>query len=276
MYTTHTLHSVVNKALYDNDRNLLWENAGYIRELKDVFLVGQSSPIVQPFIGDAVHSLSIDSQHLTAFSRQYEPGQALCWASFTSMSDAHNFHGCDGENVIFRICCGRVGQPSQGQYFPSLVKAFSAFAAKQEVIFPPHSFLRVINVELKPGRVTVFMETIEYIDVWTLIKDQDWTNFEIWATHHPEMVDTRSLSFSMIGTVAESISRPVDKTGCVPNPFDVCMRYGADVNEFHEQQTPYTILEKKLAGAIGADRHMYEEWLSCLRHHGAMPTCSAL
>merc|ERR1712070_492428 len=149
---------------------------------------------------------------------------------------------------------------------------FSAFPAENEVIFPPHSMLRVINVDVRQSTVTVEMETAEFTDVWDLIKAQDWKSFEEWASRHPEMVDTRTRKMSMIGSIAESISRPLDSSGLIPNPFDVCMRYGADINEFHKQETPFTIIEKKHARTLGQDRHMYEEWLACLRHHGATPS----
>jgi len=263
------LYCDVNRALYDNDRDRLFRNAGYIRELRDVFLVGQMSPIVEPFIGDVVRSLTIDSHRLLALSNQYAPGQVACWASFTSTSDAHEPKGRHDGNVTCRISCSRMGPPSPGMYSPSLVKAFSASPSGHEVIFPPHCFFRVVNLELTENTLAVDMETMEFLDVWDLIRDEDWSKFEMWASRHPEMIDTRGKLSSMIGAIAESISKPLDKSGLVPNPFDVCMRYGVDINELHKKETPFAIVEKKFAGANDADRAVYEEWLSCLRQHGA-------
>merc|ERR1712196_758285 len=105
-------------------------NAGYIRGLRDVFLVGQASAIVEPFIGDVVRGLMLENHKLQDMSNIYKPGQAVCWAAFTSTSDANELKGRHDGNVVFRINCGRMGAPSPGQYFPSLVKAFSAFPAE--------------------------------------------------------------------------------------------------------------------------------------------------
>lgn len=269
MYTVNSLYCDVNRALYDNDREWLWSNAGFIRELRDVFLVGQTSPIVEPFIGDVVRSLMVDNHKLPALSNNYAPGQAVCWASFTSTSNANELKGRHDGNVIFRISCARMGPPSPGQFSPSVVKAFSAFPSEDEIIFPPHCFFRMINAELKEGTLTFEMETTEFLDVWSLIRDEDWTSFELWASRHPEMVDTRARKFSMICAVAQSISKPLDEGGGVPNPFEVCLRYGADVHELNQKDTPFAILSQKLARADSSDRPMYEDWLSFLRKNGA-------
>jgi hypothetical protein len=125
MYTVNTLYCEVNRALYENDRQLLYDNAGYIRELRDVFLVGQSSPIVEPFIGSATRSSMVESHRLQAFSAQFEAGQVHCWTSFTSTSDAKcgcldgnqlgaaqlELKGRHAGNVTFLISCGKTGPP---------------------------------------------------------------------------------------------------------------------------------------------------------------------
>jgi hypothetical protein len=146
------------------------------------------------------------------------------------------------------------------------VKAFSAFSSEDEVIFPPHCFFRVVNMETKEASLRVEMETLEFPDVWQLIREEDWTKFEVWASRNAELVDTRTRTFSMIGAIADSISKPLDKGELVPNPFEVCLRCGADVNEVSAQETPLAKLERKLAQAGSSeDIAMYTEWVSSLR-----------
>jgi len=275
------LYQDVSKALYDNDRQLLYDNAGYISELRNVFLMGQTSPIIDPFVGTAVRSLMLENRKLQAFGAQYEPGQAVCWASFTSMSDVsehigqHTLKGQHDGNVTFRISCGKMGPAPPGHLFPSVVKAFSAFPTEEEVIFPPYCLLRIVNVLLREAALVVEMETMGFDDVWDLIRNEDWSRFEMWASRNPELVNTRMRTFSMIGAVAESISKQLDKSGTVPNPFDVCVRHGADINELHRKETPLAILEKKLDRASSLDKPVFEAWSTCLRKHGATPTILA-
>jgi hypothetical protein len=269
MYMVNSLFSEVNKALYDNDRQLLWSNAGYIRELRDVFLVGQTLPIVEPFVkGIVCRSMALEEDQLQALAEQYDRGQMVCWASFTSTSDVNSSEERTDGNVIFRIHCGKMGSPMSGEYYPALVKAFSSFPTQEEVIFPPHCPLCIVNIEILEGCITVDMETMECQGVWKLIENQDWKSFSAWAACNGELVNTRLRKFSMIGAIAENISKPLVEGH--PDPFAVCLGCGADINELHHQETPLGIVESKLARASGADeKRMYQAWASRLREHGA-------
>lgn len=268
MYTVNSLYCEVNRALYDNDRQRLWDTAGYIRELRQIFLVGQISHIVAPFIGGTVvRSLSLEEDRLEAFAAQYERSQIVCWVSFTSTSRANESNSRHSGNVKLKICCGRMGVPATGQHYPGLVKAFSAFQSEEEeVIFPPHCPFRIVNVLFTEGGLTLEMETLEYPDVWELVKNEDWAKFAEWAAKNSDRIDSRRRKYSMIGTIAESISKSL--TPGVPDPFEVCLRHGADVNELHKKQTSIAILEKKLGSAVASDRKVYSDWLSSLRSRG--------
>jgi len=267
MYTVNSLYCEVNRALYDNDRQRLWDNAGYIRELRDIFVVGKTLHIVTPFIGGtALRSMNLALDELEAFAAQYERSQVVCWASFTSTSDAHVLKCRHDGNVQFHICCALMGRPEAGQHYPGLVKAFSAFPSEDEVIFPPHCPFRIVNVLFTEGGLTLEMETMEFPDMWEIIRNEDWVRFEAWASKNSGRIDCSQRKYSIIGAIAESVSKPLPSG--VPDPFEVCVRNGADVNEFHNNQTPTGMLERRLGSAIGLDRSVYSDWLSSLRARG--------
>jgi len=273
MYTVNDLYLEVNRAIYENDRARLQDYAGYIRELLGLFLVGQPDPLVAPFVGGVVvRSMILEESQLQQFSDRYLPGESVCWSAFTSTFDVSNLSKELDGNLVFQISCGKLGGPQPGQHYPVSVKAFSAFLAQNEVLFPPHCFFRIVNTRVGDGgrTFTLEMETMEATCVWELIRLEDWGAFEAWAAKNSEQMDTRVRRRSMIGTIAASISKPIAKG--TPNPIDVCVRHGVDVNEVDNErnQTALAIVEHRYAHELKAGRpQSLSAVLAALIDHGA-------
>jgi hypothetical protein len=193
-YTRETpLHRQMNLGLRTDDKKVLRKYSGYIRELRDAFAVHLPNAVVTPFSGKVYRGIRVPNPKETLAS--YVVDQEYVWPSFTSTSTSHGFSG----NVQFEIVCPELPADHQG-YAPANIKQFSAFPTEDEILFPPHMRLRVVNVQGSK----VMMETTAFPSVWQMVEHGDWDGVEKWAEMNPERIEVEGASKSLATTIAKS------------------------------------------------------------------------
>jgi len=159
----------VSRAAYTNDIFNVNVVAGYYYELREVFCGGQSSPILQPFQGIAVRSMSASAEQLRVLEETYQSGVEVCWANFTPAFNVDLLQSPVAGNVMFRIKCDVSADPARetmapesmkSWYFPASVREHSAFPEEDEIIFPPYSPMRCTCTKVVAGQLVVDLEYI--------------------------------------------------------------------------------------------------------------------
>mmetsp|Transcript_125499 Transcript_125499/g.401356 ORF Transcript_125499/g.401356 Transcript_125499/m.401356 type:complete len:842 (-) Transcript_125499:143-2668(-) len=255
-----TLYSKMNCAMYTDDAAQLRKYAPYIRELRDLFQMHHSNPdhpdqVLKPYVRDQNESPgSFDvtrRMRLTggmtkpafydAYIDKFEKGKEVCFSAFTSTSEARNGGNESFGNVVFKIHLAGPQQKHSNTYFPASVRKYSAFAAENEVVLPPHCKFRVINIE---NIDEIHLALADQPCVWQTIVQQDWRAFNEWATAHPDLLDTKNSKYSIINAVASAMKTSVHLTEA--NPLSHCIRLKANVNEQCKQtgKTPLWQLAK--------------------------------
>jgi len=195
-YTHETpLYKEMNLGLRTNDRKTLCKYAGYIRELRDAFAVHLPDAVVVPFSGQVYRGIEVPNPAETL--RSYVADQEYVWPSFTSTSASKGFSG----NVQFEIMCPQLPADHKG-YAPANVKPFSAFPTEDEILFPPHMKLRVVNVQGNK----VMMETTAFPSVWEMVEHGDWDGVAKWVEMNPDRVRVKGANKSLANTIAKSAS----------------------------------------------------------------------
>mmetsp|Transcript_125498 Transcript_125498/g.401349 ORF Transcript_125498/g.401349 Transcript_125498/m.401349 type:complete len:854 (-) Transcript_125498:100-2661(-) len=257
-----TLYSKMNCAMYTDDAAQLRKYAPYIRELRDLFQMHHSNPdhpdqVLKPYVRDQNESPgSFDvtrRMRLTggmtkpafydAYIDKFEKGKEVCFSAFTSTSEARNGGNESFGNVVFKIHLAGPQQKHSNTYFPASVRKYSAFAAENEVVLPPHSKFRVINRNIE-NIDEIHLALADQPCVWQTIVQQDWRAFKEWATAHPDLLDTKHSQYSIINAVARAMKTSVRLTEA--NPLSHCIRLKANVNEQCKQtgKTPLWQLAK--------------------------------
>merc|ERR1712232_357335 len=161
----------VSRAAYTNDAFNVNVVAGYYYELREVFCGGQSTPILQPFHGTAVRSMSASAEQLRVLEETYQSGVEVCWANFTAAFNVDLLQSPLAGNVMFRIKCGVSADPAvapesvapesmKAWYFPASVREYSAFPEEEEIIFPPYSPMRCTCTKVVAGQLVVDLEHV--------------------------------------------------------------------------------------------------------------------
>lgn len=253
-YTRSDIYTKINQALYKNEVEHLRVYGGYIRELKEVFLGGQDNPVVVPYKGDVARGGYFKSDVIQGWRKTMDRGQQLCWASFTPTCAADDFSSSGASlpgNVKFNIRCFKLGDPQSAKSYPAKVSDYSLFKQKDDIIFPPHCAFRFVNIsseeeERNTGIAIVDLETLDFPSVWQVIQDEDWNSFQKWARGNPDKIDAAKQQHSIIGAVADSITKPVDDG--IPDPISLCLDHGASPNEIDKRtgEIPIVKLAKKI------------------------------
>lgn len=223
LYSTNSVYSSMNRAMYMNDAEGLKKHAPYIRALRRVFLSGQPDPVVQPFVGRVTRCMNIPLEMV--HSDYMEVGrhrELVCWSAFTSTSVEAKGGNSGFGQVLFKL---HLSEVKDGAYAPACISQYSQYPSENEVLVPPHCMFRVINVDLEP-RVVVHME-LQQTDsplVWDLISSQDWGGVAQWIERNKGMCDTRNSKYSLIceiGAAAKGLDASVALTKCIENKANV-------------------------------------------------------
>lgn len=207
-YTRETpLYKEMNLGLRANDKTALRKYAGYIRELRDAFAVHLPDAVVTPFSGTVRRGINVPNAAEVLSS--YVIDEEYVWPSFTSTSTSAGFSG----NVQFEIVCPQIPADHEG-YAPANIKQFSAFPSEDEILFPPHMKLRVVNIQGSK----VLMETTAFPSVWEMVEQGDWDGVGQWAEMNPDRVEVKGASKSLANTIAMSSS-----LGTVPESIRTIM-----------------------------------------------------
>eukprot|EP00930_Biecheleria_cincta_P023878 TRINITY_DN17167_c0_g1_i1.p1 TRINITY_DN17167_c0_g1~~TRINITY_DN17167_c0_g1_i1.p1 ORF type:complete len:856 (+),score=143.49 TRINITY_DN17167_c0_g1_i1:138-2705(+) len=246
LYTRDVLYQAVNASMYNDIANDLKYYAPYIRELRDIFLFGQTEPrIVEPFKGEVTRRMNLKDDQIEEYiSKVGKRDQEVYWSAFTSTS-------CGGGNegfgsVLFKIRCDYEPDKIKNEhYFAASIKTYSAFPTENEVLLPPHSSFLVAQVEKVYGgeiRAIIEMTSSNLPSVWHLCETHQWEEFEQWAKSNPDMVGTHGKQFSIINAVAKNIVN--EPAPGVSHPLGICIKYGANVNEIDPEtgDTPLALL----------------------------------
>lgn len=148
IYTTPTpLAHEMNKALCDDDLEGMRYFASFIRELRDVFLTDHVDQIITPFSGTVWRGVEVENP--SEMLKEYKPGMDFVWSGFTSTYTGKEKAMTVG-NIIFEMRC----QPPEGtyddedwEYAPASIKEFSNFVEDDEILFPPNTKFRVIEIK---------------------------------------------------------------------------------------------------------------------------------
>lgn len=193
-YTRETpLYKEMNLGLRSNDQKALRKYAGYIRELRDAFAVDLPDAVVTPFSGTVRRGINVPNA--ADVLKSYVVDQEYVWPSFTSTSTSTGFSG----NVQFEIACPKPPADHKG-YAPANIKQFSAFPSEDEILFPPHMRLRVVNIKGNK----VMMETTAFPSIWEMVEHGDWDGVEKWVEMNPDRVNVEGVHKSLVDTIAEA------------------------------------------------------------------------
>jgi len=280
LYTGEALYRKVNQAMYTDDPKLLKEHAAYIRALRDVFKQGQADPIdgFEPFSGEVTRRMKLDEEAVIEYVERFARGQEVCWSAFTSTSEACKGGNDEFGDLEFKIRCnmsGKVGDDDH--YFPASVSRWSKITTESEVILPPHTFFRIVNVQVASvwTHTVVIMETTNDPCVWKVIQAQTWGVFEAWAQTNCDLVDTRYCKFSIINAVAKAVAKAVSPEAQDPkvNPLTICIQYGANPNEVDKEtgNTPLSTLARAHSRSTPQGASGVVEAIKTLLHEGADP-----
>jgi len=257
-----TLYSKMNRAMYTDHATQLRKYAPYIRELRDLFRMHHSNPdhpnqVLKPYVRDQSESPGSQTgfdvtrrmrlpggmtkqAFYDAYINKFDKGKEVCFPAFTSTSEARNGGNASFGDVVFKI---HLAGAQQNTYFPASVRKYSAFAAENEVVLPPHSKFRVINRNIEEID-EIHLALADQPCVWQMIVQQDWRAFNEWATAHPDLLDTKNSQYSIINAVASAMKTSVHLTEA--NPLSHCIHLKANVNEQCKQtgKTPLWQLAK--------------------------------
>jgi hypothetical protein len=269
IYTSDKIYGKLNSCLRNDDEDYMKMSAGYIYELREVFRTDDS--ILSFYKGIVYRGIYVADPGIIL--KGYEKDGEFVWASFTSTSvkknAAENF-GQGAKSISFEIMCSANIDNKKAKYAPADIAPYSVFPMEAEVLFPPHTKFRVVNIKKDKGN-QVQLETTEYPSVWKVVENERWKDFEKWADVNSKRINTKHCSFSIINTVAKKVAA-ADKTDF--KPLQVCIKYNADINEFDPESgnTPITQVANAFADAgLNVTNIEVKGLLTFLLQNGADP-----
>jgi len=268
IYTSDKIYKKLNSCLRNDDEEYMKMSAGFIYELREVFRTDHS--ILSFYQGEVYRGIYMPDP--ANFLKGYKKDGELVWASFTSTSvkknAADNF-GQGANSISFEIMCSANINNKKAKYAPADIAPYSVFPMEAEVLFPPHTKFRVVNIKKDKGN-QVHLETTEFPSVWKVVENERWKDFEKWADVNSKRINTKHCSFSIINTVAKKIAAS-DKNEF---PLQVCIKYKADINEVDPESgnTPITQVANTFADAgLNVTNTEVEGLLTFLLQNGADP-----
>jgi len=187
----------MNRALREDDAEVMGRLAPYIKELRDVFLTDHINQVITPFTGTVWRGVRYDEPDQAL--EQYERDHDFAWPSFSSTSvDSNIADGFGGGGLIFEIRC----YPPDGTYeddtpefAPASISEWSASGGEQEVLFPPNVKFRVVNVKHPSEEngleaAVVQCETVDFESIWKMVQDNNTDGVKRWLKHNPDRVNT--------------------------------------------------------------------------------------
>jgi len=270
IYTSNKIFSQLNSCLRTDNEDYMKLSAGYIYELREVFRTDKS--ILKFFKGTAYRGIRIEKPAIFFKDNNYKKDEELVWASFTSTSvkkKAAQSFGHGAMSISYEIRCSANIYGKKATYAPADIAPYSDYPKEAEVLFPPHTRFRIVNIKKK--RCEVQLETVESPSVWQVVENERWDNFEKWADVNADRINTKHCSFSIINTVANKVAGS-DK----PNvkPLHVCLKHNADINEVDPEsgQTPITQVANVFANrGLHVTNVEVEGLLTFLLQNGADP-----
>jgi len=85
------------------------------------------------------------------------------------------------------------------EFHPAPISEFSNFSNEGEVLWPPHTPLRLFNVKGNQ----VWLETKEHPSVWELVRNSKWAEVGKWIERNADRVDTDGCKWSLMGYVTD-------------------------------------------------------------------------
>lgn len=222
LYTTAFYYREMNSCLR-TDHPVQMENlAPLIFNTREAFRSDAS--ILKPFEGKMLRGLNGLSQLQIV---EFIPDSEFFFPAFTSGSAnestgegfaKHPHWGGRGLPVKLEIRCyglelmKRRSENAQGAwYIPCDVQPESINdASTAEIVIPPYTKFRTVNVKKDESLVHVWLETVEFPSVWESIEKLDSEEFSKFAEGNPEVVAAHGCEDSIINKVVERVCAEVE------------------------------------------------------------------
>ena len=224
LYTTSHYYQRLNYALRANNEDL--ENlAAIIFFTREAFRSDLGA--MRPFDGQLVRGIKgLTLEQLSLFT----PDSCFYWPAFTSASvntsvgngfANHPHCGAQGRSVTFHIRCHGHFYDEHGmaqeavKYVPCDVQPHSIDHSTGEVVLPPYTKLRSINVSVDPisDAATIWVETLEFPSVWQSIRDLDAESFEAFARRYPDVLSAHGCEVSIVNEMAKVAAEHINQVG---------------------------------------------------------------
>eukprot|EP00746_Dinoflagellata_sp_MGD_P010190 gnl/MRDRNA2_/MRDRNA2_120958_c0_seq1.p1 gnl/MRDRNA2_/MRDRNA2_120958_c0~~gnl/MRDRNA2_/MRDRNA2_120958_c0_seq1.p1 ORF type:complete len:372 (-),score=79.88 gnl/MRDRNA2_/MRDRNA2_120958_c0_seq1:8-1123(-) len=245
-YTAESpIYHKMNLALRNDDAEVMKKLAGYIWELREVFLTDGINQITQPHTGTLYRGISFPSPEDDI--KNYKKDEKFAWPAFTSTSTDRNA-ALNFGNIIFEIRCYPLDglfEDDKPEFAPAGVSQWSQFPQEAEIIFPPNTEFRVVNIQY-PGEdndlgnfgnvyALVQCETTAFDSIYGMIEAGDTEGVKKWTEQNKDRVKTNDCEYSLVEHAEEHHdedddslkTRGVALDGEATSPLAVLLQAGA-------------------------------------------------
>jgi len=215
LYSAPTpLYGEMNTALRDDDLAQMMDLAGYIWELREVFLTDGINQITRPFSGTVYRGIGFPDPETAVES--YKKDQIFAWPQFSSTSTDRNA-ALNFGNIIFEIRCYPLDglyDDDKPEYAPAQISQWSVFPDEAEVLFLPNTEFRTVNIQYPSEgndlgnfsnvHCVVQCEITAFDSIYGMIEATDVGGVKQWAERNPDRVKTDDCEYSIVHHAADN------------------------------------------------------------------------